>query len=172
MHGWDLDSYAKRAEASGWEAIELDGHDLEAIEAGLSAAEAAPQPTMLVARTKKGKGVAAVEDQPGKHGKPLPDAAAAIAELGGERDLTVAVAKPQGEAEPRRFEAPGGELPGWERGEEVATRKAYGDALAALGNRRGDVLALDGEVSTRPTPRTSARPTPSATWRCTSPSSR
>ena len=35
MHGWDLDSYAKRAEAFGWHAIEIDGHDVEAIDRGL-----------------------------------------------------------------------------------------------------------------------------------------
>lgn len=147
MHGWDLGAYAARAEASGWRAIELDGHDVGQIDLALEQVADAPRPTMLVARTKKGKGVAAVEDLPGKHGKPLPDAAAAIAELGGERDLRVEVRKPEGPAEPRRFDPPGAELPSWERGEQVATRKAYGAALAALGKRRGDVLALDGEVS-------------------------
>jgi transketolase len=35
----------------------------------------------------------------------------------------------------------------YEVGSEVATRKAYGEALAALGGERGDVVALDGEVS-------------------------
>ncbi len=45
------------------------------------------------------------------------------------------------------FETPGGELPTWDLGEEVATRKAYGEALAALGAIDGDVVALDGEVS-------------------------
>jgi transketolase len=147
MHGWDLDAYANRAKALGWETIEIDGHDVEEIESAYAAAEAAERPAAILARTRKGKGVAAVEDLPGKHGKPLEDAAAAIAELGGERELSVTVAKPEGEAEPRRFEAPGGELPSWELGESVATRKGYGEALKALGARRGDVVALDGEVS-------------------------
>jgi transketolase len=90
--------------------------------------------------------VKAVEDQPGKHGKPLDDPDAAIAELGGERDLQVQLAKPVG-GTPHRFEVPGGELPTWDVGDEVATRKAYGEALTALGAIRGDVVALDGEVS-------------------------
>ena len=102
---------------------------------------------MIIARTKKGKGVAAVEDQPGKHGKPLDDPEAAIEELGGERDLQRAARRRRRTASPHRFEAPGGELPTWELGEEVATRKAYGEALTALGAMRGDVVALDGEVS-------------------------
>ena len=146
MHGWDLNSYGARAEASGWEAIEFDGHDVQEIEDAIARAEASDRPTMLVARTKKGKGAKEVEDLPGKHGKPLEDPAKAISELGGERDLTVEVAKPEGDAEPYVFEVPGGDMPTWELGEEVPTRKAYGAALAALGDRRGDVVALDGEV--------------------------
>jgi transketolase len=60
----------------------------------------------------------------------------------------IEVAKPEFDREPHRFEASGSlELPTWDLGEEVATRRAYGDALAALGSARGDVVALDGEVS-------------------------
>jgi transketolase len=100
----------------------------------------------VIARTKKGKGVKAVEDLPGKHGKPLDDPDEAIAELGGERDLTVEVAKPEA-GEPATFSTSGGELPSWELGESVATRKAYGETLAALGSIDPHVVALDGEVS-------------------------
>jgi transketolase len=148
MHGWDLDSYAERARAFGWHAIEIDGHDVEAIDRayGEAAAEQGV-PTVIVAHTLKGKGVKEVEDKPGWHGKALDHPDEAIAELGGERNIVVQVAKPEG-GEPHRFEAGGPlELPDWELGEEVATRRAYGDALAALGSARGDVVALDGEVS-------------------------
>src|SRR5918996_1782450 len=147
MHGWDLDLYAERARAFGWEAIEVDGHDVEAIEDAYARAEqTSGRPAVVLARTKKGAGVEAVEDQPGKHGKPVEDAEEAIGELGGERDLTVDVKKPGQAAEAHRFEAPGGERPSYDPGDEVATRKAYGEALKALGDARGDVVALDGEV--------------------------
>jgi transketolase len=147
MLGWDLDGYKRRIEAFGWKAITIDGHDVEAIEAAYTEAEnTVGQPVAIVARTKKGKGVKAVEDQPGKHGKPLDDPEAAIAELGGERNLTVDVARPT-MATQHVFETPGGELPSYALGEEVATRKAYGESIAALGDIRGDVVALDGEVS-------------------------
>ena len=147
MVGWNLDTYVRRAEAFGWNAIAVDGHDVEAIERAYAGAEATTgRPTVIIARTKKGKGVKVVEDQPGKHGKPLDDADAAIEELGGERDITVRLGTPEG-GTPHRFEAGGGELPTWDVGEEEATRKAYGEALAALGGQRGDVVALDGEVS-------------------------
>jgi transketolase len=149
MHGWDLDSYAERARAFGWHAIEIDGHDVDAIDRAY--AEAVGQegvPTVIVAKTRKGKGVAEVEDKPGWHGKALDHPDEAIAELGGERNIVVEVAKPQLDGEPHRFEVAGPlELPSWKPGEEVATRRAYGDALAALGAARGDVVALDGEVS-------------------------
>jgi transketolase len=148
MHGWDLDSYANRARDFGWHAIEIDGHDVEEIDQAYGDALAQQgQPTVIVARTLKGKGVKEVEDKPNWHGKALDDPAEAIAELGGERDITIQAAKPD-KGEPHRFEATGSlELPTWGLGEEVATRRAYGDALAALGAARGDVVGLDGEVS-------------------------
>jgi transketolase len=147
MLGWDTDGYVRRIEAFGWKAIAIDGHDVEQIEQAYAEAEATKgQPVAIVARTKKGKGVKAVEDLPGKHGKPLDDPDEAIEELGGQRDLHVDVAEPPA-GERHAFETSGTELPSWELGDEEATRKAYGDALTALGGARGDVVALDGEVS-------------------------
>ncbi|MGN6169139.1 MAG: transketolase, partial [Solirubrobacteraceae bacterium] len=148
MLGWDLGGYAARARAFGWHAIEIDGHDIDAIETAYEEAERmSGRPTVVLARTLKGKGVKAVEDKNGYHGKPLADPDEAIEELGGERDLRVTPPAPPQEGEPHRFETEAGELPRWDLGEEVATRDAYGHALAALGQRRGDVVALDGEVS-------------------------
>jgi transketolase len=148
MLGWNTDGYRRRAEAFGWHAIVIDGHDVEAIDAAYAEAVATTgRPTVVIARTIKGKGVSAVADKPGFHGKALDDAEAAIAELGGKRDLRIDVAKPEGEAvAPPGREGPL-ELPTWEIGEEVATRLAYGEALAAVGGADGSVVALDGEVS-------------------------
>src|SRR4051794_31133581 len=148
MVGWDLDRHKARAEAFGWHAITIDGHDVEAIAADYDEAIATTgRPTVIIAKTKKGKGVAAVEDLPGKHGKPLDDPDAAIEELGGERDLHVRLATPEEGLTTHVFETPGGELPTWKLGDKEATRKASGDAPPALGGMRGDVGALDGEVS-------------------------
>ena len=147
MVGWNLDAYADRARAFGWHAIEIDGHDAEAIDRAYEEAVATTgKPTVVVARTVKGKGVSAVENKNGWHGKALDDPDAAIAELGGVRNITVSVAKPvPGVA--NRFPSGDLDLPRYELGSEVATSKAYGDALAALGSARGEVVALDGEVS-------------------------
>jgi transketolase len=147
MVGWDLDVYIARAKAFGWHAVAIDGHDVEAIDdAFAEALSTTGKPTVVVAKTKKGKGVAAVENKNGFHGKALDDPEAAIAELGGLRDMHVDVARPTVSPNPRP-EPAALELPRYELGDEVATRKAYGDALAALGTARPDVVALDGEVS-------------------------
>ncbi|MFF8357820.1 transketolase [Streptomyces chartreusis] len=147
-HGHDLDAYARRFQAFGWHTVEVDGHDVDAVDRAYAEARSTTgQPTVILARTLKGKGVADVQDREGLHGKPLPDADAAIAELGGPRDLHVRVHEPP--ATRALHAVPDGnlELPRWDKGEEVATRNAYGEALAALGAARSDVVALDGEVS-------------------------
>ncbi len=150
MHGWDLTSYAARAEACGWRAIEIDGHDVDEVDRAFTdAAETKGRPTVVVARTHKGKGVKAVDDQPGAHGKPLDDPEEAIAELGGERNLRVKVGAPPAGVTPHRFETtpPEAALPRYELGTKMSTRKAYGEALAAVGAFHPDVVALDAEVS-------------------------
>jgi transketolase len=147
MHEWDTDAFRRRAEAFGWKAIEVDGHDVAAIDrAYRRAIETTGQPTVVIARTRKGKGVAAVEDQPGKHGKTLDDPGPSIEELGGIRDIHVDVAKPEFSGEPHAFPTTALTLPSYEPGTKEATRKAFGDALVALGRARGDIVAIDGEV--------------------------
>jgi transketolase len=148
MHGWHVMSYAERACAFGWQALPIDGHDLDAIdEAYAEAIRAEGRPTVIVAQTRKGRGVAAVEDEPGWHGKVLADPEAAIAELGGRRDLVIQIASPPEDPPRRRYSRRRPALPAYEVGSAKATRRAYGEALAALGSARGDLVAMDGEVS-------------------------
>ena len=145
MHGWDIASYTRRLEAFGWHAIEIDGHDVGAIDAAYrEAAVTAGRPTAVVARTVKGKGYSKIENENGWHGKAV--AEEAVAELGGVRNLRVDLRAPAA-GQSHSFEAPGGSRPAYDVGSAVSTRKAYGDALAALGSERGDVVVLDGEVS-------------------------
>jgi len=145
MHEWDTSKLAARAAACDWHVQEVDGHDFEAIDAAYAAALAADRPAVIFARTKKGSGVAAVEDEPGWHGKPLEDPEAAIEELGGVREVRVEVQAPP-EAKPFEVARAAVERPAYELGEKVATRAAYGDALAWLGSIDERVVALDGEV--------------------------
>ena len=148
--GWDLDAYAQRVEAFGARAIPIDGHDLDQIDTAFASALSSDRPTVILARTVKGKGVAEIENENGWHGKALPEdmAERAISALGGVRNDTVTPLLPAPAQEDRQ-EHPSHAaivLPSYTRGEKVATRKAYGDALKAIGVR-SDVLVTDGEVS-------------------------
>ncbi len=149
MYGWDTGAYATRLQAFGWHTIEIDGHDVDAINAAYREAVGIEgRPTAIIARTMKGRGASAVENKEGFHGRPLDDAETAITELGGSTGATVTVQTPANSVQPNVFKVtPSGGLPKYELGSRMATRRAYGDALAAVGSRRGDVVALDGEVS-------------------------
>ena len=146
--GWDMGAYAERVRAFGVDPIVIDGHDLAEIDDAYARARNAARPTAVLARTVKGKGVSFLENKEGWHGKALDpeQAKQAIAELGGEiRSRTFSVAKPE------RWERPSmrrtGSLALKTYAEPIATRKAYGEALAALGAARRDVVVLDAEVS-------------------------
>jgi transketolase len=152
-HEWDTETYRRRVTAFGARAFVIDGHDVAAIDRTLAQAGdlSGEQPTVILARTLKGRGFSEVEDKEGWHGKPLPPEMAerAVIELGGERNLLVRGPVPD-DAAPRHparaNSAAEIKLPAYDLGQKVATRKAYGDALAAVG-ARPDVVAMDGEVS-------------------------
>jgi len=148
-YGWHTEVYRARVEAFGCTAIVIDGHDPAEIEKALGAArDATGKPTVVIARTVKGSGFSEIANKDGWHGKALPPdmAERAIKELGGLRNLTVKAIKPE-HGEPVGTGGDGRvKLPTYAKGTAVATRKAYGDALLALGARKG-VVGLDGEVS-------------------------
>ncbi|WP_239330277.1 transketolase [Frankia sp. CiP3] len=147
--GWDLDAYARRAEAFGCQALTVDGHDIAAIDKVLTEAAESDRPVVVFARTRKGEGFSEIVDADGWHGKALPPdmAERAIAALGGERNLRVRGPVPSASIRRPAQPAPVAvELPAYPLGAKVAPRKAYGEALAALGARPA-VVALDAEVS-------------------------
>jgi transketolase len=145
MLEWDLETYAARARSFGWHAIEVDGHDVAAIDAAFIEAEGSDRPAIVIAKTEKGHGVSFLANREGWHGKALSqeEADRAIAELGGPRDVSVTPRKPEAGVSPPA-DVPDVVLPVY--AEAIATRKAFGEALAAL-VVRGDVVAIDGEVS-------------------------
>ncbi len=149
-----MEIYKARWEAFGWHAIVVDGHDISALLKAFDEAEQTTgKPTIILARTLKGKGIVGIEDKEGWHGKPLPkeeaDRAVAVLEksLTGEADswtpklpdqrATPAVPTPTG-AMPKSPYAIGGK--------EVATRKAFGDALKELAKVNPRVVSLDADV--------------------------
>jgi len=146
MHGWHSDVFRDRAEAFGWNAIQIDGHDVDEIDEAFTNAERDSKPTFIIARTEKGHGVSFLEDADGWHGKAVPKdkEADAIQQLGGVSDIRITPPSPpeltligtvHDEAVPKpEYDAP------------IATRKAFGEALAWLAATYPDVVVLDGEV--------------------------
>lgn len=150
MHGWNTTLYAERAEAFGWNAIVIDGHNFEEINQAFARAVLTNGiPTVIIARTIKGKGVSFLENVNGWHGKALSkeQEEQALQELKAVRSQTFPVQKPDNFQPDPEVTKQTLELPKYDGKEAVATRKAYGDALQALGAANPDVVGLDGEVS-------------------------
>ena len=147
--GWNMEAYRRRVEAFGCRALVIDGHNLEEIDgAFVDARETVGRPTVILAKTIKGKGFSEIENKEGWHGVVLPPdmAVRAIDQLGEVHDLRIEVRKPERGTPAIRPQAAEITLPTYALGQMVPTRKAYGDALVALG-ARPEVVVLDGEVS-------------------------
>ena len=148
--GWNAEAYKARGEAFGWNVITIDGHNYEEIDNAYAQAEnSTDTPTLIVARTLKGKGVSFLENKEGWHGKALNEQQEqqALQELGGVRSKTFPVQKPENGQPAPEPQAKPLQLPRYSVGDQVATRKAYGDALVAIGAANPNVVAVDGEVS-------------------------
>ena len=145
MLQWDGETYAARAESFGWHVIQVDGHDVGAIDAAYREAEQADRPAFVIAKTEKGHGVSFLANQEGWHGKALSveEAERAIAELGGPRSIRIDPPKPEAVVIPRNGAA-AVRLPAYE--DAIATRKAFGEALAALAVRP-EIVVIDAEVA-------------------------
>jgi transketolase len=150
MYGWDLDAYARRITAFGWETILIDGHNFSEIRAAYQkAVKGTGKPLMIIARTIKGKGVPLVEDKNGWHGKPLnreqlKEALQALGEV--DRSLRGKIAKPE-DLKPGNPMPAASPEPSYESGKPFATRKAYGNALKRIKPAFPSIVAVDGEVS-------------------------
>ena len=152
--GWDLGAYARRAEAFGARVSVIDGHDLGAIDHALTTAEDidGSRPTVVLAKTIKGKGFSEVEDGDGLArqavprgpGRPGDRRVGRRPQPGDPRSAPDPAPAAPGPTEPPQHDAA---RPRYAVGDKVATRKAYGDALVALGARDPRVVALDGEVN-------------------------
>ncbi|MEK6303046.1 MAG: transketolase [Acidobacteriota bacterium] len=155
MYGHDTEVYRRRFEAFGWHAQSINGHDMGQIVAALDDVMLVQdKPSVIIAATMKGKGVSFTEDKDGWHGKPLKkgeEMDRALEELESKSRLapTLSVASPEGRtmsgqlASVPKSEFAIGE---YALGQEVATREAYGAALARAGDADQRIVALDGDT--------------------------
>lgn len=150
MYGHDIDAYQKRISSFDWETIAVDGHNLdEILDAYRKSLQSSDKPVMIIARTVKGKGVSFVEDKNGWHGKTLDkeQLARALEEFG-EIDRTIRGEIPKPEDLKVEKTAPqNAKAPSYPPDKAVATRKAYGNALARIFPQFPDMVVLDAEVS-------------------------
>ena len=148
--GHDLGAYKKRFEAFGWRTEEIDGHDLEEITEVLAAVGLGTQPLVILAKTLKGAGVSFLQDKEGWHGKPLSqeEAARAIAELQPSAKSGIGLPIPAPNALPAPANVAPAEYPptAYKPGDMVATREAFGNALARIGEVDLRVVAMDGDT--------------------------
>lgn len=149
MLGWDLDTYEARFAAFGWHTIVLgDGHDIDAVQAAYGEIDhACGRPTILIARTVKGKGVSFLENQDGWHGKTLKreEFDRAVVELG-QIDLNLV-----GTIEKPALAVPAAWAPGLvdqpADHKVLSPREAYGRALVDIASTHPEMVVLDAEVS-------------------------
>jgi len=150
MYGWDIQSYVNRVWAFGWETIPVDGHSLQEVLAAYEKALTVKgKPVMILAKTIKGKGISFIEDKNGWHGKALnqEECDRALGELG-DVDLNIRgeMARPENKTPEVPPSVPVASFD-YPPDKKVATRKAYGNALARLGPANLNIVSIDGEVS-------------------------
>ncbi len=150
MYGHDLSAYEKRIASFGWETILIDGHSLfEILGAYEKAFQVSGKPTMIIARTIKGKGVSFIEDKNGWHGKTLKkeECDRALKELGEvDKSLRGEIGKPKDLKPEERVPEASVKKIDYTGEKSVATRKAYGNALVRIFPKFPKIVSLDGEV--------------------------
>lgn len=144
MHQHDLEPYARKFDAFGWDAQVVDGHAMEDLLAAFKHAVQCQKPCAIIAKTFKGKGVSFLENKGGWHGKPLNAAQLqeALAEIGAATVTLPSRIK----AVPVSYAAAGFEPNTYRKEEMVSTREAFGRALVKLGRNDRTVVALDADV--------------------------
>ena len=148
MHQHDLAALARKFRAFGWDAVVIDGHKIDKILGALKEAGKKGKPTVLLARTLKGKGASFIEDRNGWHGKPLKadELARALEEIGCLPDVDSRrfVHKPKPFRKTKTVSS--SDFPRTAYTEKTATRLAYGNALRSLAKVNPSVIAIDGDV--------------------------
>ena len=150
MYAFDIDTYCRRFEAFGWQTIGIDGHDFDEILPALEKAKTSTdKPTMIVAKTFKGKGVSFLENEDNWHGKAVAKGEQldkALAELGPlQTDIPLQIESPN-PINKQISTATTCEPPEYASDAEVATRGGYGTGLAKIGTANPNVVALDGDT--------------------------
>ena len=150
MYGHDLSVYEQRVSSFGWEPFVIDGHSMSEILAAYEKAlTVRRKPVMLIAKTIKGKGISFIEDKNGWHGKALKkeELVRALEELGPvDTSVRGEITKPA-DLKPETPSPVRAGVAAYSPDKPIATRHAYGNALARIFPQFPDIVVLDAEVS-------------------------
>jgi transketolase len=149
MYGWDLFAYEKRISSFGWKTICIDGHNFNEIFKAYEESLSSNVPSMIIAKTVKGKGISFLEDKEGRHGVALTkeEFNQALRELGEIKKFSVPLKKPAPLTANLEILRTKEFIKNYSIGDKVATRKAYGEALVKIFPEFPDIVVLDAEVS-------------------------
>ena len=148
MQSHNTSVYAGRFESFGWHVVECDGHDVAALQAAFTQIRGATRPSIILAKTLKGKGAPIMENKDGWHGKPVKkgeELQAALAAIG-EADLGPILVPSRRYGNARPPVAPFAVAPAYKPGDLVATREAYGSALEQIGTQCAQIMGIDGDT--------------------------
>lgn len=158
LDGYHIDRYERKFQAFGWQTFAVDGHDIhQLMEAFDKASHIQGMPVVIIAKTIKGYGIKQAENKEGFHGKAF-DINTLPALLKDLEQRFKSAAHYQGELPKLQLPATDAlskqmirdiavPQPDYKRGDkQVMTRFAYGQALAALGEKYPAIVALDAEV--------------------------
>lgn len=148
MLGYDINAYKKRFEGFGWNAISVNGHNINPLIKAFKEARNSKKPVVIIAKTIKGKGVSFLEDKNGWHGKVLDkeQLEKALEEIPNPEMPKITIKRPE-KVNVKIQKKKNPVINKYKIGNMIATREAYGNALAALAKADPKVLAVDGEVS-------------------------
>ncbi|MEK7625061.1 MAG: transketolase [Patescibacteria group bacterium] len=151
LYGRDTKSFEQKLNSFGWNTIVVDGHDHDEIsKAFAKATKERTRPTMIIAKTVKGKGVKFIENKNGWHGRALSreECERAIKGLGKvDINLKGVVAAPA-QKSAANLHSPIAQINcRYEVGDKIATRFAYGEALKAIFPEHQNMVVLDAETS-------------------------
>lgn len=152
MYEHDVDGYQARFASYGWHAEVIDGHSVKQVLASFQTAlEVKDQPSVIIAKTIKGKGLSFMEDADGWHGKPVSkgeELENALLELGTDLELKqqLHIVPPQTSVRSSENTIAPLDPPQYSPDDQVATRQAYGTILQKLGQANPNVVVLDGDT--------------------------
>ena len=150
MYGHNVKAYQKRISAFGWKTIVIDGHNWNQILTAFKQTQkSVGKPVMIIAKTIKGKGVSFLENKNGWHGRALDDnqLKKALVELNLKDTRIRGTVKKPTSQQPKKLIVKKAKIAPFSSKEEIATRKAYGLALARILPKFPNLVALDAEVS-------------------------